>query len=349
MLDRGTWWYKAACGVLLIIVAMTASGMQSAHARVMVDMAGRTVTIHDAKRVWPAYPPVMHLVYAIDPNLLAGWTMPVPDSRYIRVPDRNLPVVGGWFGQRTPNIESLIALKPDLALAWDQTVAARPDMVEKLNKLNIPVVAVRIFRLSDYPDAFRFLGDVLERRQRAEKLAVEIEQTIRRMKQFSSQIPNEKKVSVYFALGPDGLTNDCDHMPFLDEAIQLAGGRNVYRCTPNTRTIGKKIDRERLLMLNPDVIVTQDRIFFSKVYSDAQLKMIKAVKDRRVYLVPNTPFNWLNYPPTYMRSLGVRWLAKTLYPDLYRPDIKKETKQFFKLFLNVDISEKEAGEILMMK
>jgi len=65
--------------------------------------------------------------------------------------------------------------------------------------------------------------------------------------------------------------------------------------------------------------------------------------------VPNTPFNWLNYPPTCMRSLGVRWLAKTLYPDLYRPDIKKETKQFFKLFLNVDISEKEAGEILMMK
>ena len=118
---------------------------------------------------------------------------------------------------------------------------------------------------------------------------------------------------------------------------------------PTPGRSGKKIDRERLLMLNPDVIVTQDRIFFSKVYSDAQLKMIKAVKDRRVYLVPNTPFNWLNYPPTYMRSLGVRWLAKTLYPDLYRPEIKKETKQFFKLFLNVDISEKEAGEILMMK
>lgn len=341
---------RKACIFLSIIVTMIASGMQSVHARVIVDMAGRTVTVHDAKKVWPAYPPLMYLVYAIDPSLLVGWTMPVPDSRYIRVPpDRKVPVVGGWFGQRTPNIESLIKLKPDLALAWDQTVAARPDMAEKLNKLNIPVVAVRFFRLSDYPDAFRFVGDVLERRQRAETLAAEIEQTVRRMRQFSSRVPNEKKVSVYFALGPDGLTNDCDHIPFLDEAIQLAGGRNVYQCTPNTRSIGKKIDKERLLMLNPDVIVTQDRIFFSKAYSDTQLAMIKAVKDGRVYLVPNTPFNWLNYPPTYMRSLGVRWLAKTLYPDLYRQDIKKETKQFFKLFLNVDISEKEAGEILLMK
>jgi iron complex transport system substrate-binding protein len=50
-----------------------------------------------------------------------------------------------------------------------------------------------------------------------------------------------------------------------------------------------------------------------------------------------------------MRALGIRWLAKMLYPGLYTADLRKETKLFFKLFLRVDLGDDEADEILLLK
>ncbi|MBP7527225.1 MAG: ABC transporter substrate-binding protein [Syntrophorhabdaceae bacterium] len=349
MKTAGTKWSLLVIPALCIMIVVSAGS--PVHGRQVTDMAGRTVTIGPARKVWPAYPPLMHLVYAIDPSLLVGWTMPISaaNSKYIQAPQRNLPVIGGWFGQRTPNLENLAAAGPDFALAWDQTITARPNMVETLGKLDIPVLAVRLFRLSDYPDALRFLGDVLNREERARELRNYVERTIAEMKKFGGSIAREKKVSVYYAIGPDGLTNDCDHMPFLDEAIDLAGGRNVYQCRPADRMMGKKIDMERLLIFDPEVIITQDTIFFSRVYSDPRYRLLKAVKNHRVYMIPGTPFNWLNYPPTYMRALGIRWLAKMLYPGLYTADLRKETKLFFKLFLRIDIGDDETDEILLLK
>lgn len=335
---------------ICILSVMISIGRQ-VHGREITDMAGRTVTIGQVKKVWPAYSPVAFLVYAVDPSLLVGWTTPLsPEAKkYIREPQQKLPVVGGWFGQRTPNMENLIAIKPDVALVWDQTLAVTPNMLEMLNKLNIPVLAVRIFFLSDYPEAFRFVGNVLDRSKRANELGGYIEQTIKEMKAFSSRIPNEKKISVYYAVGADGLTSDCDHIPFLDDVINLAGGRNVYKCQPSDRMVGKKIDQERLILYDPDVIVTQDELFFSNVYTSSRYRLLKAVRNRKVYMIPKTPFNWLNYPPSFMRALGVRWLAYTLYPTLYPGNIRKETRQFFKLFLGVDIGDDEANKILLLK
>jgi iron complex transport system substrate-binding protein len=291
-------------------------------------------------------------VYAIDPSLIVGSPAPISpeNKKYIRVPQKKLPVIGGWFGQRMPNMENLVAIKPDLALVWDQSLSVAPNMLETLNKLNIPVVAVRIFRLSEYPEAFRFVGDVLDRNKRANELSAYIEQTIKEMKAFSSSIPNEKKVSVYYAIGADGLTNDCNHIPFLDEVINLAGGRNVHQCQPTDKTIGEKIDQERLLLYDPDVIITQDDLFFSNAYTDSRYKLLRAVKNRKIYMIPKIPFNWLNYPPSFMRALGVKWLAHTLYPNLYTTaNIQKETKRFFKLFLRADINNDDTDEILLLK
>lgn len=334
--------------VLLTIV----SGDRFAGAREITDMVGRTVTIGQVKKVWPAYPPVAYLVYALDPSLLVGWTANLsPESKkYIRAPQQELPVIGGWFGQRMPNMENLIAVKPDVALVWDQTLSITPNMLEMLNKLGIPVLAVRIFFLSDYPEAFRFVGNVLDRNKRADELAGYIDQTIKEMKAFSNGIPHEKKVSVYYAIGADGLTDDCNHLPFLNDVINLAGGRYVHQCPSGDTAIGTKIDQERLILYNPDVIITQDDLFFSNVYSDSRYKLLRAVKNRKVYMIPRTPFNWLNYPPSFMRAIGVRWLAHTLYPDLYTTaDIRKETKRFFKLFLGVNLSNDEADSLLLLK
>jgi iron complex transport system substrate-binding protein len=213
--------------------------------------------------------------------------------------------------------------------------------------LGIPVVAVRLFRLSDYPAALRFLGEVLGRKERAEVLAADIEQRLEEMKSFSGGIPDKKKVSVYYAIGPDGLASDCDHMQFVDEAIALAGGRNVHRCEQADRMMGKKIDLERVLLYNPEIIITQDALFFSNVFSDPRYQRLRAVRDRKVYMIPGMPFNWLNFPPSFMRAIGVKWLSGVLYPERHPAALTtREVRHFFRLYLDVEISEHEAIEVL---
>lgn len=336
----------------MCILAIALGGGLPIHAAEVTDMAGRTVAIGRVKKIWPAYPPVAFLAYAIDPSLLVGWDMKLgPESRkYVRVPPKKLPIVGGWFGQQTPNMENLAAIKPDVALVWDQTLAITPGMSETLRRLNIHVLAVRIFYLSDYPAAFRFVGTVMGRKKRANRLASYIEHTLHEMSAFSAAIPEDKKVSVYYAIGPDGLTNDCNHLAFLNDAIHLAGGRNVHQCPAGKAQIGNKIDPERLILYNPNVILTQDENFFAKIYADPRFRLLRAVKNRKVFLVPKIPFNWLCFPPTFMRAIGVRWLAHTLYPERYpAAQLRKETKQFFRLFLGVDINDSEADALLLQK
>jgi iron complex transport system substrate-binding protein len=48
-----------------------------------------------------------------------------------------------------------------------------------------------------------------------------------------------------------------------------------------------------------------------------------------------------------MRLLGIKWLLNVLHPDRYHIDMVEETRAFYHLFLGVDLSEKDAREILV--
>ncbi len=337
------WGLTLLCAVPLLTVSMA-----DAQAVRITDMSGRTVTVPGKiRKVWTAYPPLTYLIYTLAPELLNGWNTPLADrSRpFVDPRYRDLPVVGGWFGQRTPNFETLVRARPDVALAWDSSLRAMPAMVERLRKLSIPVVAVKLERLSDYPETILFLGRLLDRRARARQLADSITGTIREMKAFAASIPPQKRKSVYYAIGPDGLGNDCDHMPFLEESIELAGGRSAHRCA-RRGTLSNRISLELVLAYNPDVIITQDDRFFGKVLADRRWQSIRAVKEHRVYRIPTLPFNWLNYPPSFMRALGVRWLAGVIYPERRGQSLERDVRNFYRQFLNLELNRRQVEAIL---
>lgn len=331
------------CAIPLLTVPVAA-----AQAARITDMSGRTVTVPGKiRKVWSAYPPLTYLVYTLAPELLNGWNTPLADrSRpFVDPRYRDLPVVGGWFGQRTPNFETLVRARPDVALVWDSSLRAMPAMEERLRKLSIPVVAVKLERIADYPETILFLGRLLDRRARARQLADAITETIREMNAFAASIPPRKRKSVYYAIEPDGLGNDCDHMPFLEESIELAGGRSAHRCA-RKGTLSNRISLELVMTYNPDVIITQDDHFFGTVLSDRRWQGIRAVKDRRVYRIPSIPFNWLNYPPSFMRALGVKWLAGVIYPERRKQKLKNDMRNFYRQFLNLELNDRQIEAIL---
>jgi iron complex transport system substrate-binding protein len=338
------WRSQVVCSTLSL--AVSAPGL----AREITDMAGRRVTVSDTiRRVYAGSPPATDLVYAIDPSLLVALNFPVRgDERHLLRPAfTRLPVAGGVFGQgRSVNLETLLALKPDLALLWTwKGGSANEQFIERFASIGVPSVVLDLDRLEDYPQAILFLGDLLDRKERAQTLAAYAQETLRSVAAATSSIPEPARVSVYYAEGTDGLATERETSVHA-QLIGLAGGRNVHRGEALDHMGMEKVTLEQVLLYNPEVIVVQEPAFYDVIMKDRRWSAIRAVKHKRVYCIPRLPFNWFDRPPSFMRFLGLKWLANALYPQRYSIDLKAETKSFYRLFLGVEVNEQEMREIL---
>ncbi len=317
----------------------------------ITDMFGRKFTIADKpKKVYSSSPPMSNLLCAIDPTILVGLNSPLRGNqrKYLPKEAQSLPVLGGWFGQgNMPNMEMILRAKPEIFISHSLSSTSSSTTNRAILKtMSMPVVSVTMSALSDYPEGILYLGRLLGRQARTKELAAYTRQTLVDMKAFVREIPDKEKVAVYYAEGVKGLYTECDTST-RSEAIHLAGGRNVHRCEAGRSTYGmEKVDFEQVLLYNPDVIIVFEEAFYRSVFSDPLWQRIKAVKNKRVYLIPYEPFNWLDRPPSFMRFLGVKWLASILHPDRYRIDMVQETQRFFKLFFGVHLTDDEARKLL---
>lgn len=344
--------YRVLCALTVVILAVLVPAVQS-HGREITDVFGRKFSIPDRpQKVFSASPPMTNLLYAIDPSMLAGLNVPVREheKQYLRKEMQSLPVLGGWFGQaNTPNIEMILKVKPEVIIVQKFGSAVSSMVNETVMKaVPTPVVSVKLATVFDYPEVTLYLGRLLGREARAKKLAAYAQKTIADMKSFAASIPEKKKVSVYYAEGVDGLNTDCD-VSMHTELINLSGGRNVHHCEARDMYGMEKISFEQVMLYNPDVILVFEDAFYRAIFADSRWQMLRAVKNKKVYLIPNQPFNWFDRPPSFMRLLGAKWLANLLYPERYRTNIVKETQQFFRLFLGVDLTAEEAGRLVQAR
>jgi len=106
------------------------------------------------------------------------------------------------------------------------------------------------------------------------------------------------------------------------------------------------VSMEQVLAWQPDTIIAYDPQFFASVWTDPLWQKVKAVQQRRVYLVPGQPFRWVDEPPAANRLIGLRWLAKLLYPALYPEDMRDEVRRFYELFYHQAPSAEQVDALL---
>ncbi|MGB5158978.1 ABC transporter substrate-binding protein [Desulfobacterium sp. N47] len=333
---------KSKIGIVIItLLFLVLSCTGSANAREITDMFGKKVSVADRpQKVYSTFPPVTCMLYAIDPGMLAGLNFPVKEEqkRYLRKSMQELPILGGWFGQgQVPNLEMILKINPEIIVASKNKFSMNDKIDKTLKTMPMPVINVTLNTLSDYPEAFLYLGRMLGREARAEELAAYAGKTLSEMAALAASVPAQKKVSVYYAEGIDGLSTECD-TSWHAELISLAGGQNVHRCQIGSLYGMEKVNLEQIILYNPDVILVMEPAFYRTVFSDPKWQRVKAVQNKRVYLIPREPFNWFDRPPSFMCFVGVKWVARLLYPDRYKVDIVKESQQFFRLFLGMDVS-----------
>jgi iron complex transport system substrate-binding protein len=209
----------------------------------------------------------------------------------------------------------------------------------------IATATIPLNHLEDYPAALRFLGDMLNRRERAETLARYIEKVLDGLKPLREQPPSSQRVSVYYAEGPAGLNTECDES-FHVEVIALAAGRNVYHCRPQSHFGMEQVSLEQVIAWAPDLLLIQEPVFFERVFNESNWKTLAAVQHKRIYMIPRRPFNWIDRPPSFMRALGVQWLANLFYPKRYPLDLPSATREFYRLFLQVELDDNTLQQVL---
>lgn len=347
---------RAACkaarlaSMFLLAVVMA---VHSAEAREIVDMAGRTVRIPDRiTKVYCASPPATYLLYALDASLLAGQNYPFTEKyqRYLRPEFNALPVLGGWFGQgRTPNMESLLQAAPDVMIDWMWVSAGRSAVKEKVEDaarlMDLPVVFMQSDALNQYPEAIAFMGRLVGREERARTLVEYAKEVLSKVEAVVSSIPGDRRISVYYAEERDGLATECDKS-YHAQLINLAGGRNIYECESSNMMGREKISLEQVIRSDPRVILVKEEAFMESIFGDPRWQDISAVRNGRVHLIPSLPFNWFDRPPSFMRLIGIQWVANLLYPEFFPMDMARETRRFYKLFLDFDLDDRQLKEVL---
>ncbi|RHR02788.1 MULTISPECIES: ABC transporter substrate-binding protein [Clostridia] len=326
---------------------------ETAETREITDMAGRKVTVPTAENiesVFSAGPVAAIFLYMVAPDKLLGWNYELNDVEKSIILDKYQDLPNFGMGDAV-NYEAVIAANPTIAINSGKINDAMVSDCDALSEsLGIPVVAVDN-ELNNSAEAFRFMGELLGVEDHAEELAQYAEQVFTDINALSD-IPEEKKVSVYFGNGEDSLETaprGSQHAQILDVInavnvadLELGDGSRV------------QISAEQLLAWDPDVIVVNGEPKADKsgssaaedILSNPDYASLKAVQDQKVYGTPNAPFSWVDRPAGPNRLIGMRWFSALIYPEYIKCDINEEIHKFFDLFYHVDLSDEQLENVL---
>ena len=326
---------------------------ETAETREITDMAGRKVTVPAAENIESVFstgPVAAIFLYMVVPDKLLGWNYELNDVEKSIILDKYQDLPNFGMGDAV-NYEAVIAANPTIAINSGKINDAMVSDCDALSEsLGIPVVAVDN-ELNNSAEAFRFMGELLGVEDHAEELAQYAEQVFTDINALSD-IPEEKKVSVYFGNGEDSL----ETAPRGSQHAQILDAINAVNVADLELGDGSRvqISAEQLLAWDPDVIVVNGEPKADKsgssaaedILSNPDYASLKAVQDQKVYGTPNVPFSWVDRPAGPNRLIGMRWFSALIYPEYIKCDINEEIHKFFDLFYHVDLSDEQLENVL---
>ena len=250
----------------LLSALMVLAAIAPAHALQVVDDRGVTVTFAQTpQRIVSMLPSLTESVCAMEQcQRLVGV------DRYSNFPEslKNLPKLGGGMD---PNIEGIVALKPDVVL-----VSGKSRSTERLEALGIKVVALETKTHADVKRVLKVLGVLLAvpETQGADRLWRIIDSSVSAAAQ---SLPAKAKTArVYFEVsrGPYA----AGESSFIGETLARLGVKNVV---PAKLGPFPRLNPEYVVRANPDVIMIGNRSMVSAVAYPGW-NSIKAVKNNRV-------------------------------------------------------------------
>jgi len=322
----------------------------------IVDHAHRTVSIPTAtklERIYFTSALAQVFVFSLAPELQGGtgFRFTPQELEYLPPETKDLKYMGTLSGGGEIDREMLIKEDIQLVFSVSGTEITASDIAEadKLQRMtNIPVVLVD-GSFDKIAEAYRFIGDIMGRKERAEKKAVFLEDIYSRVTEAVKNVPDAERVSLYYAEGPFGLATEPDISQHA-LTFEVAKARNVAEVELTVGIGMTNVSLESVIQWDPEVIIAWDDVIRGGadelIRTNKNWAEIRAVKSGRVYTMPNAPFAWCDRPPGVNRFLGIQWVANMLYPDLYDVDMVEATKEFYQEMYWIEITDDQAKDLL---
>lgn len=326
-----------------------------AETREFVDDAGRTCVIPVADELVSIYytSPVSEIYgFTLAPDLGCGTTFDPfspEELKYLPEGYGDRPSLGTLASGKELNPEAIIDAGPQLILSIttsDEITQNDIDTADDIQeKTGIPCIVLK-GGMDDVVSLYQRLGDLLGREDDAKVLSDYCAKVLDDVKKAVDSVPEDERVTLYYAEGPEGLQTEPENSSHA-LTFKIAGAKNVADVEGSNRV---EVSLEQVLAWDPEVIVAWSTVVrggaSDVIPEDPNWAEVQAVKDGRVYTMPNTPFSWCDRPPSVNRFLGIQWVANMLYPEAYDVDMVEVTKEFYKLFYHVEITDDDALELL---
>ena len=279
--------------------------MANIASRTFVDDAGRKLYIAKVPtRVVSLAPSITEMLFALG-----------LDEQIVGVTDFcNYPAAAlakPKIGYARPNLESLLALRPDLIVAPQEFL--RADTLAKLEQLKIPVFLLEAKSVENIFAQIQSLGKIFNR----VPISDEITRTMRdRMAEVMKPITSSEKKRVLYVLNSHPLIT-VGPGSYIHQMIGLAGGINI---AADSSSPYPRLNLETVLKEDPEVLIfpvgSAESIPKNEQDEWNRWSNLSAVRNRHLRSVSSDE---LNRPGPRVVE-GLEHLARAIHPEAYPPD-----------------------------
>ena len=211
---------------------------------------------------------------------------------------KKIPRVGGYSAL---NIEAIVALKPDLLIAWPE--GNRNRELDRLKALGLPILVSDPREFKDIANALFIYGKITDNNEQAAKA---IETFNKKLTYLRNTYSEQEKVSVFYQVWNAPLMTQNGNT-FISRAIEVCGGINIFSDLPMTNP---QVSIESILIQDPQVIVASGMGQARPEWLDdwRQYKTLQAVEANQLYHIAPELFQ----RPTVRFLLGTEQLCEAM-------------------------------------
>ena len=329
---------------VVMVLSLAACGAQSSPqtddtTRVFTDSVGREVEVPaQIDKVALSGPMAQIVLFALCPDKLVGvsnaWSTEAEqylDEKYFTMPE-----IGQLYGGKGElNPETLLQSGAQIVIDVGEPKGSIAEDLDALQEqTGIPFVHITA-TTETTGDAYRMLGDLLNMKDEAETLAAYCEKIYDRTVSIAGSV---EKANVLYVTGDAG-QNVIASGSYHAEILDLLTNNLAVVDDPSSKGTGNEVSMEQILTWNPDVVVFAPESIYATVQDDAAWQSVTAIKNGAYYEVPFGPYNWMGFPPSVQRYLGMMWLSKALYPDAtVQYDLFDDVHEYYELFYHCDLT-----------
>ena len=323
-------------------VEPTAAPTEQPTTREFTDSTGRTVTIPwEVTKIAVSGPLTQVYVLPLAGDMLVGVSNAFSEDAEAYLPSYifDLTEIGQLYGGKGEmDLEALLSAAPDAVIDVGE---AKDTIVDDMNSLSeqtgIPFVHIDA-TVATAPDAYRMLGELTGRTEKAGELAGWCEKTYADISAMMEKVDAAgARKTILYLLGDKGC-NVLAKGSFHAETVNLMGDNLADIADVTSSGMGNEVDMEQILAWNPQYIIFSPDSVYASAAGDPAWQQLTAVQNGKYFETPYGPYGWLSSPPAVQRYLGMVWLGALLYPDYADYDLQSTVTEYYKLFYGCDLT-----------